>query len=30
MIVALGNVYFDIGYFKKTSEQFEKAREFYQ
>lgn len=26
---ALGNVYFDIGYFKKTDENFEKAREFY-
>lgn len=30
VIVALGNLYFDIGYFKKENENFEKAREFYQ
>ncbi len=30
VVVALGNVYFDIGYFKKENQSFEKAREFYQ
>jgi tetratricopeptide (TPR) repeat protein len=30
VIVTLGNVYFDIGYFKKDNSQFEKAREFYK
>ena len=29
-IVMLGNIRFDIGYFKKENEQFKKAREFYQ
>lgn len=29
-ITTLGNIYFDIGYFKKDNAQFEKAREFYQ
>ncbi len=28
--VTLGNIFFDIGYFKKDDEQFQKAREFYQ
>ena len=28
--VALGNIYFDIGYFQKDNSQFQKAREFYQ
>jgi tetratricopeptide (TPR) repeat protein len=28
--VTLGNVFFDIGYFKKDDEQFQKARAFYQ
>ena len=28
--VALGNVYFDIGYFKKDNTEFQKAREFYR
>ena len=28
--VTLGNVFFDIGYFKKDNEQFQKARGFYQ
>jgi tetratricopeptide (TPR) repeat protein len=27
--VALGNIYFDIGYFKQDNAQFQKAREFY-
>ena len=30
VVVGLGNIYFDIGYFKKENAQFEKAREFYQ
>lgn len=30
VVVALGNIYFDIGYFKKENAPFEKAREFYQ
>ena len=30
VILTLGNIHFDIGYFKKKNEQFEKAREFYQ
>lgn len=30
VIVALGNLYFDVGYFKKNNEDFYKAREFYQ
>lgn len=30
VVVALGNIYFDIGYFKKDNQPFEKAREFYQ
>jgi tetratricopeptide (TPR) repeat protein len=30
VVVALGNIFFDIGYFKKDNAQFEKAREFYQ
>jgi tetratricopeptide (TPR) repeat protein len=30
VIVALGNLYFDIGYYKKNNEDFQKAREFYQ
>ncbi|MCY7374953.1 MAG: tetratricopeptide repeat protein [Pyrinomonadaceae bacterium] len=30
VVVTLGNIYFDIGYFKKDNAQFEKAREFYQ
>lgn len=30
ILVALGNLHFDIGYFKKENEQFQKAREFYQ
>jgi len=28
--VTLGNIFFDIGYFKKDNEQFQKAREFYK
>jgi tetratricopeptide (TPR) repeat protein len=28
--VTLGNIFFDIGYFKKDDGQFQKAREFYQ
>ncbi len=28
--VTLGNIFFDIGYFKKDNEQFQKARAFYQ
>ena len=28
--VMLGNIYFDIGYFKKENEKFQTAREFYQ
>ena len=28
--VTLGNIFFDIGYFKKDNAQFQKAREFYQ
>ncbi len=30
IVVTLGNIYFDIGYFKKNNEKFQKAREFYQ
>lgn len=30
VIVALGNLYFDIGYYKKNNEDFQKARELYQ
>lgn len=30
VIVALGNLYFDTGYYKKDNEDFQKAREFYQ
>jgi tetratricopeptide (TPR) repeat protein len=30
VIVALGNVYFDVGYYKKNNGDFQKAREFYQ
>lgn len=30
LIVGLGNIYFDIGYFNKDDAQFIKAREFYQ
>lgn len=30
VIVALGNIYFDIGFFQKDNAQFQKAREFYQ
>jgi len=30
VILTLGNIHFDIGYFKKENGQFEKAREFYQ
>lgn len=29
VLVALGNSYFDIGYFKKENEPFQKSREFY-
>ncbi|HXG85660.1 MAG TPA: hypothetical protein VNI84_16680 [Pyrinomonadaceae bacterium] len=29
-IVTLGNIYFDLGYFNKNSENINKAREFYQ
>jgi len=29
VMVALGNIYFDIGYFKKDNTQFQKGREFY-
>ena len=29
VLVALGNIYFDIGYFKKDNIQFQKARNFY-
>ncbi len=29
ILVALGNIYFDIGYFKKDDAPFQKAREFY-
>jgi len=29
-IVALGNINFDVGYFKKNNENLQKAREFYQ
>ena len=29
VVVALGNIYFDIGYFKKDNAPFQKAREFY-
>ncbi len=28
--VTLGNIYFDIGYYDKNNQQFEKSREFYQ
>jgi len=28
--ITLGNAYFDIGYFKKDNEQFQKSREYYQ
>lgn len=30
VIVTLGNVFFDIGYFQKDNSQFQKAREYYQ
>lgn len=30
LIVTLGHLYYDIGYFKKDNESFNKAREFYQ
>ncbi len=30
VLVTLGNIYFDIGYFKKDNEPFRKAREFYK
>lgn len=30
VVITLGNIYFDIGYFKKDNAQFEKARGFYQ
>jgi len=30
VIVALGNLYFDVGFYKKSNEDFQKAREFYQ
>lgn len=30
VVVGLGNIFFDIGYFKKDNAQFEKSREFYQ
>ena len=30
VIIALGNLYFDIGYFKKDNENLQKARGFYQ
>lgn len=30
VIVALGNLYFDLGYYKKDNREFETAREFYQ
>lgn len=30
VLVALGNLYFDVGYFKKSNEDFFKAREFYK
>lgn len=30
MIVTLGNISFDIGYFKKDNAEFERAREFYR
>lgn len=30
VIVTLGNIYFDIGYYDKNNQQFEKSREFYQ
>lgn len=30
VVVTLGNIYFDIGYFKKDNSQFEKSRVFYQ
>ena len=30
IIVALGNVYFDLGYINKDNKQFQKAREFYE
>ena len=29
VVVTLGNIYFDIGYFKKDNAQFEKSREYY-
>jgi tetratricopeptide (TPR) repeat protein len=29
VVVALGNIYFDIGYYKKDNAPFQKAREFY-
>ncbi|MDQ3711089.1 MAG: hypothetical protein M3388_02580 [Acidobacteriota bacterium] len=30
VIVALGNLHFDIGYYKKDNQKFQEAREFYQ
>lgn len=30
LLITLGNLYFDIGYFQKDNESFAKAREFYQ
>lgn len=30
VIITIGNAYFDIGYFKKDNEQFQKSREFYR
>lgn len=30
VIVALGNLYFDLGYYKKENEDLQKAREYYQ
>jgi tetratricopeptide (TPR) repeat protein len=30
LLITLGNLYFDIGYFQKDSESFARAREFYQ
>ncbi len=30
VLITLGNIYFDVGYFKKDNAQFQKARELYQ